>query len=71
MDSWRAEYGVPGVRACEIRPERQVLERLLIVVEDRTNFINVRKTIVIFCTQSKTLEGSESRYADRIEVISS
>ena len=59
------------MRACEIRSERQMCECLVVVVEHRADFINSSDTVVIFCAKSKTLEGSESRYADCVEVPSS
>ena len=70
LDRWRTKRRVPRVRACEIRAERQVRERIRVIVEHGADFVHVGNAIVVFSTEGEPREGVEFGDADRVKVPS-
>jgi len=70
LDRWRTKRRVPRVRAGEIRAERQVRERIRVIVEHGADFVHVGNAIVVFGTEGEPREGVEFGDADRVKVPS-
>ena len=70
LDRWRTKRRVPRVRACEIRAEGQVRERIRVIVEHGADFVHVGDAVVVFCTEGEPREGVEFGDANRVKVPS-
>ena len=71
LDRDGLESGVPGMMSLEIRPEDQVPEGMLVLVEDSTHFVHVGDPVVIFGAQGEFSEVAECGDADCIKVPAS
>ena len=50
---------VPRVVPLEVRAEREVPERRLVLVEDGADFAHVGEPVIVFCAQDKFAETAE------------
>ena len=55
------ERAVPRVRALEVRAEREVPERFLVVVQDCPHLTHVCEAIVVFGTENESAQSAERR----------
>jgi len=56
------------VRAWEIRAERQVSERVCVVVENPADFVHIGDAVVVLGTEGEAREGAKFGDADRVKV---
>ena len=57
----RLERVVPGVVPLEVRAEREVPERFLVVVQDCPHLTHVCEAIVVFGTENESTQSAERR----------
>ena len=62
------ERAVPRVVPCEVRAEREVRERALVLVEHRAHLAHVREPVVVLRAERELAQASEVGDADGVEV---
>jgi hypothetical protein len=68
LDCWRAECRVPRMGARQVCNQRQMFERICVIVDHSANFVHICNTIVILGTEGKAFEGVECRDANCVKV---
>lgn len=68
LDRLRTKRRVPRVRAWEIRAERQVSERVRVVVQNPADFVHIGDAVVVLGTEGEAREGAKFGDAHRVKV---